>query len=159
MKTLIVYYSRTGTTKRAAEALASVLGADIEAIVDTADWSGLTGYLKAGRAGLKKTLTKIEETAKRPNDYDLVVLASPVWAGFMAAAVRTYIEKHKAVLPAVAMLVTQGAKSRQRIFDDAAAYVGKPFAAELFLTTKEVRQDQAAGKIKQFADRLCAPTA
>ena len=34
VKTLIVYYSRTSKTKRVAEDLAKILGADIETIVD-----------------------------------------------------------------------------------------------------------------------------
>ena len=34
MKTPVVHYSRTGMTKKAAEAVAAALGADIEEIID-----------------------------------------------------------------------------------------------------------------------------
>jgi flavodoxin len=43
MKTLVVYYSRTGTTRKVAEAIAGILRCDIEEVVDTKKRSGILG--------------------------------------------------------------------------------------------------------------------
>ena len=40
-KTLVLYYSRTGTTKKLATFIGDVLGADVEEIIDTKNRSGV----------------------------------------------------------------------------------------------------------------------
>lgn len=55
MKKLIVYYSRTGTTKKVAEILSVKLKADLTELVDMQDRSGLSGYIRSGyEAVIKK---------------------------------------------------------------------------------------------------------
>ncbi len=53
MKTLVVYYSRTGNTKLIGDELAAVLGADVEELKDRDDRSGRMGYIRAGRDALR----------------------------------------------------------------------------------------------------------
>ena len=80
MKSLVVYYSRTGNTKFVAEEIAAEIGADIEEIVDLKSRAGTMGWLSAGRDATINRQTKIAETKRNPADYDLVVVGSPVWA-------------------------------------------------------------------------------
>src|SRR5262245_20444151 len=47
-KVLVTYYSRSGHTRRLAERIAQVLGADLEPIVDQRPRAGLLGYLRSG---------------------------------------------------------------------------------------------------------------
>src|SRR3989339_644824 len=98
MKTLIVYYSRTGTTKRVAEAIAEKLGADLEEIVDKKDRKGAMGYLTAGRDATLRRLTEIEPLKKRAEDYDLVIIGTPIWSWNMSVAVRAYLSLNKEAL-------------------------------------------------------------
>ncbi len=88
MKTLVVYYSRTGTTKKAAEIAAKELNADMEEIVDEIKRKGILGYIKSGSHALRKKLTKIEKLEKDAKDYDLIIIGSPVWANNMPPAIR-----------------------------------------------------------------------
>ena len=44
MRSLVVYYSRTGVTKKVAEAISRKLGSDVEEIIDQRDRSGPKGY-------------------------------------------------------------------------------------------------------------------
>src|SRR6056297_980641 len=88
-KPLVVYYSRTGRTRYAAEKLAEHLGADIEEIVEAKSRSGMMGWLGAARDTVTDRATELSsthDTAGRP----MVVLAMPVWASAAPPAVRTY---------------------------------------------------------------------
>jgi menaquinone-dependent protoporphyrinogen IX oxidase len=93
MKTLVAYYSRTGTNKTIAENLAINLGADLDEIVDQKKRSGPIGWLGAGRAAVSHKTTEIS-TKLDPGDYDTIILGSPIWAGNMNPALRTYLERY-----------------------------------------------------------------
>ena len=87
MKILIVYYSRTGTTKKIAEELSKNFNADLEEIVDKKNRAGAIGWVMSGRDNIKKALTEIEEVKNDPSQYDLVIFGSPNWVGTIAPAI------------------------------------------------------------------------
>ncbi len=92
MKTLVVYYSKSGNTRRVAEEIAKALGADTEELIEVGTKrSGFFGFLFAGRDGMRGRPSKIEPGKKRPADYDLVVVGSPVWGWNLVPAVRSYL--------------------------------------------------------------------
>ena len=47
LRTLVVYYSRSGTTRKIAEALSEALNANIEEIVEANDRAGFFGYVRS----------------------------------------------------------------------------------------------------------------
>lgn len=154
MNILIIYYSRTNTTKQAVKVLASKFGARIEELKDPANRMGVWGYIMAGRDAMRAATADIGVTEHNPADFDIVVLATPVWAGTMTPAVRAYIHKHRGELPKVAFLTTQGSARRQRVFDELKKECGREPIAELQLTTKEVKQVGFEGKIEEFVKLL-----
>jgi len=111
---LVVYYSRTGYTKKVAQDLARLLGADTEEIRDMSDRSGLFGYLKAGRDAMKERLAETAPSARKPGDYKLLVTGTPIWAWNMAPAVRAYLTLHKGELPKVAFFTTFGGSGHEK---------------------------------------------
>lgn len=48
MNLKIVYFTRTGTSKRVAEKITKLLSCGIVQIEDNINWKGFFGYLKAG---------------------------------------------------------------------------------------------------------------
>lgn len=94
MKALVVYYSRTGTTKSAAKKIAQELGADMEEIIDKKNRRGPIGFLTAGYDATRAKKTKIAETSKNPNEYDLIVIGTPVWNSRPTPAIRTYLSNY-----------------------------------------------------------------
>src|SRR5512136_2464587 len=70
MKTLVVYYTRTGNSKFAAETIAAELGADIEEVVDLKKRQGRLAFLPNGRDAMQGKETQIAEAKRTPNDYD-----------------------------------------------------------------------------------------
>ena len=114
-KILVVYYSRTGNTKKVAEDIARGLNADIERIIDKKDRSGAGGYLKAGRDATKERLTDIAPIINNPAKYDLIVIGTPVWGWNMTPAVRAYITGNKASFKEAAFFTTAGGTKPDRI--------------------------------------------
>ena len=94
-KILILYYSRTGNTRMTCEALQKSLNAQSIEIKDLTDRSGSWG----GLTGMLNTLFNME-TGIEPEHPDLsscsnIIVASPLWAGKLAPAIRTLIARNK----------------------------------------------------------------
>jgi flavodoxin len=152
MKTLVVYYSRTGNTRKVAAAIAAAAGADIEEIVEEKDRRGVRGYLAAGRDAVRKQQTPICAAARDPAAYELVIVGTPVWAFTVAPPVRTYLAAHAAALRRAAFFCTLGGSGADRTFRAMREVCGRAPAATLALTEKDV----AAGRFESicaFCDR------
>ena len=94
MKTLAIYYTRSGNARFMAEIIAAELGADLEEVVDLKNRQGALAFMPAGRDAMRGNETEIAQTKRAPADYDLVVIGQPVWAGSPTPAIRTYIKKN-----------------------------------------------------------------
>jgi menaquinone-dependent protoporphyrinogen IX oxidase len=112
-RVLVVYYSRTGRTRRAVQALARMVDCDLDELTEVADRGGVRGYLSAAMAGMLGRKAVLKGERRDPSSYDLVVLATPVWSGAISPAMRTYLEQHATVLPEVAFLITCGGARSQ----------------------------------------------
>ncbi len=154
MKTLIVYYSRTGVTRTVAEALGERLAADVEEIRDAKKRTGALGSLGAGKDAMMRRLTEISEATHDPAGYDLVVIGTPVWAFTMAPAVRTYLAKHGHAVAKAASFCTMGGSGDKRTFQHVSELLGKKPTATLALLEKEVRSGAFAEKLDGFVAAL-----
>jgi len=151
---LVVYYSRTGTTKTVAQALAEKLGADLEEIVDRKKRSGPLGFVVAGKDARLKKLTEIDDPRTDPSSYDLVAVGTPVWAGTVSCAVRTYLTRLKEALPDVAFFLTTGGIGIQGTFAAMAEVCGKEPVARLALKQKQVKKGKWREAVERFAGEL-----
>ncbi|KPK59526.1 MAG: hypothetical protein AMK73_08590 [Planctomycetes bacterium SM23_32] len=151
---LVVYYSRTGTTKQLAERIAEMLGADVEEVVDTKKRSGVLGFVVGGKDARLKRLTAIEKVQKDPADYELVALGTPVWAWTMSPAIRTYVTEQKGRLPAVAFFLTTGGSGMASTFEALAELCGKAPVATLGLKQRQVLKGDPSAPIAAFVEAL-----
>lgn len=137
MKTLIIYYSRDGHTKKVAEQLKEKLMADCFELQEVQSRLGIVGWLKAGKdATLKKITEIIEPNLDLPN-YDLVIIGTPVWAFTMASAVRGWLDKYGKQLPLIAFFVTMSRSGDKRTFQHMEELCGKePIATAAFIDKK-----------------------
>ncbi len=154
MKTLIIYYSRTGTTKKVAEALAAELKCDIEEIFDTKDRNGVMGFIMAGKDSSTKALTRIKEMRSDPSRYELVIIGTPVWGWNVSTPIRTYLSANKASLRKVAFFCTQGSTGSEDAFREMASVCGIGPLATLALSASEAGKDSFRIKIRDFAAKL-----
>ena len=123
MKSLVVYYSRTGKTRFVAEKIASELQADIEEVVDLKSRSGRFGFLKAGYDATRGNETEIGETQKSPSDFDLIVVGTPVWNSRPASAISTYLKRNDFAGKKVAVFCTNEGMGKEKALDRTKALI------------------------------------
>lgn len=115
LKTIVVYYSLTGNTKFVAEKIAQQLDADLCKVTDKNFKKGRMLYIKGGAAAMREKLSDIT-VEKSVDDYDLVVVGSPVWAGKIAPAIRTFLVNNDFSEKQVAFFVTIGGDKPEKTF-------------------------------------------
>jgi flavodoxin len=157
MKSLVVFYSRTGITRTVAQSISKALGADLEEIVDMVDRSGMLGYVMAGKDATQKRLTKIKDVKYDPSGYDLVVVGTPVWAWTMSSPIRTYLGSYAGKFKDVAFFATYGGSGADKIFEEMGKMCEKTPKSALGMTAREVSSG-ATERIKAFTDSLKAST-
>ncbi len=159
MKTLVVYYSRTGNTKKVGDELATILQCDKEEILDTVDRAGPTGFVLSAREARGRVLAKIQPAKMDPAGYDLVIIGTPNWAANMSSPVRTYLTEYRAKFKNVAFFLTQGpVGGAEKALKEMEEVSDKPPIATLTISTILRVGDDASEKIKKFANEIRART-
>lgn len=151
MKVLVVYYSRTGNTRLVSDEIARMLNADIEVIDDKKNRAGVFGFLKCGFEVIFKKLPEIEPIKNNPDEYDLVIIGSPTWAGRVSSPVRTYLTSYGHRLKKVAFFTTCSA-SGDKIFSQMEELSSPPLAV-LEVKEKELKSDEFLKKVEDFIAR------
>jgi len=149
-KTLIVYYSRTGTTKKLAEKLKKQLKADIDEIKDLRNRTGALGYMVGGKDSTMKNLTEIKFT-KNPEKYSLVILGTPIWAWNITPAIRTYIKENKTKIKKLAFFCTMGGQGNESAEKEITKILKKPIAC-LAVKTQDI--NKCDKEVKKFVKEL-----
>ncbi len=153
---LVVYFSRSGYTRRVAEHIARVAGADCEPIRERRSRRGFLGYWRSAREGLRGIAVDVEPGSANPRDYHLVVLGSPVWAGRVSSPVRAYIARHRQDLGNVALFCTEGGSGAPKVLQTMAALCGRTPVATAFFTDREIDGEQFGRKLDPFITALTA---
>jgi flavodoxin len=154
MKALVVYYSRTGTTRALAQLLGVALEAEVDAIEDRADRRGILGYLRSGRDAWLGRRTELVPSAIDPAGFDLVVIGTPVWNASLSSPVRTYLQDHARALRAIAFFCTMGGRGAARVFREMEAICHRPPLATLAQTARQVRGGDLPATIAAFVGQL-----
>jgi len=154
MKILVVFYSRSGKTKKAAEAISEILKCDKEEIFDMKSREGIVGFLSAGTDANLRRLTAIKEIKNDPSLYDLVIIGTPIWSSNISTPVRTYLSLYKEEFKKVAFFCTRLGSDSKKVFADMKNLSQKAPLVVLELTTREVARDQYIQKVKEFIENL-----
>lgn len=125
---LVVYYSRSGYTRRAAVALADAARADIEEIRPLHDYQGPVGAIRAACDALLHRRPPIAPPRHLPADYETVLIGGPVWAGRMAAPVRSFAASLGPDCRRLAAFCTMGGRNGDAVLDALARLAGRPLA-------------------------------
>ena len=92
MKTLIIFYSYSGSTKAIAEELAAAESADIKEIKDLKRLGKLKAYTAGIFASIRGKAWKIQPLNVNMSEYDRLILLAPVWADNPPPAFNAFLE-------------------------------------------------------------------
>jgi menaquinone-dependent protoporphyrinogen IX oxidase len=161
VKYLVAYYSNSGTTRVAAESIARMLGADLEVIEEKRPRPVLDmGPGKAGggavaRAGIAAMLglgTRLAPSRFRADEYEVVVVGTPVWVGSVTPPVRSYLRRQRIHFRSVAFFCTAGDPATMRAFRQMEDLVHRQPVASIALKSDDVKsgayEDMLAGFIE-----------
>ena len=152
-KVLVVYYTRTGNTKKVAEEIASRLGADIEEIVDAADRKGLLGYLRSLFDAMVARPVEIRET-RDPFPYDVVVVGTPVWVSSISAPVREYLSQKAGAIRHAAFFLTLGGSGAKSVFRQMEELCGTAPVALLSVREIDLEPGRGVPNVEAFAEEV-----
>ena len=145
MKTLIVYYSGSGSNKALAENLASRLNADIEGIKG-GSMEGFGRMVNVFKAFIGLG-SRIGKPKYDPGSYDLLVLVSPVYAMGIPPQVRGYLNRFRGKIRNVAIASVSGSGNNPKAIGGMEKLAGRKAAAVLELKAAE---DKSGGEKKAF---------
>lgn len=151
---LVVYYSRSGVTARVARWLATRLDADIEEIVEPSDRSGALGFVRSIIDVLSERPVRINTVKHDLSSYELVVIATPVWAHRLAAPVRTWLAAYGASLPSIAFLCTLGGSGAESALAQMARICGRHPVAHCTIDGLDIKNGVEPFRLDVFAERL-----
>ncbi len=155
MKTLIAYYSRTGKNERVANDIQKELNCDVEKIIDLKNRGGVLGFITCGRDAKSKKTISIGQIQKNPADYELVIIMSPLWAGLIVPAIRTYVSENKEKFKNIAFVsVSSGGEGNKEALLDFKSFLGRKCAVSLLLSDKELDNESYRNKIANFTSAL-----
>ncbi len=150
MKTLVLYFSRSGNTRAVARRIADKLNAEIEELTDRTNRRGIFGYLRSGREAFLGLRANLNPIASRLSDFDLVVIGTPVWNMSLSSPIRTFLLDHAAELPRVAFFCTLGGMGRDRVLREMERLAGKAPLSTLVVTEHELE----GGDLGRLVDRF-----
>jgi len=113
MKTLVIYYSKTGNTKAVAEEIAQELGADTEEIREA---GRRHGYVRSAFDAIFKRMPDIRAMTHSLSDYDLVIVGTPVWGQGPVPPIQVFLSSADLQGKPVALFCTMGGVGDRRTF-------------------------------------------
>ena len=97
MKKLIVYYSLEGNTEFVTSKISKYLEADVIRLVPKKDFpkGNITKYIWGGKSATFGEKPKLEEYSFVVDDYDVIIIGTPIWAGTFSPPIKTFLADNK----------------------------------------------------------------
>ncbi len=100
----VVYFTRTGTSKKIAEKIADRLSCELIEITDNMKWNGFFGFIRGGFYSV--TDKPIDYHLKgNVTEYDDIIAVAPMWAGKPSPTMRSFL-KTKSVDKIILVIVS-----------------------------------------------------
>lgn len=109
---LCIYYSRTGKTRAAMQEIAQELGAETVELRDSVNRRGFSGAVRCGLDAVRSTCRPLRpyQTRLPLEEYDLVILGTPIWAGRCSSPMKAFLKENGKRLRNVSYVVTRGSE-------------------------------------------------
>lgn len=154
MKTLVVFYSRTGNTRALARHIAHAMNAEIEEITDRVNRRGILGYIRSGNEVSFHRRVEILPLKKDPRAFDLVIIGTPVWRVSVSSPVRTYLQDHAKELQNVAFFCTLAGIGSRYVLREMEELCGKAPVATLVRTERQLASADLDAAVEAFTAQI-----
>jgi len=158
-KAIVLYYSRTGSTRVVAKTIREVLDCDLQEIKDLKDRSGLKGFWGGMKDVSNKVKAEIKPETRDLDAYGLIVICSPVWGMQFSPAITTFMESidfkdKKIVLAAVARMNMKAEKLEElkKEIQSKGGEVIKDFVIKTWFKSSEDIVEKTKEHIKNFTE-------
>lgn len=149
MRKVILYYSRTGTSKRVAEKIGKALGVEAVSVDDKNSYKGIFGYLKGGfYASSWRKVNYSYNTKSQIDEYTHVYLVGPIWASRAAPAIYSFLMDND--LKKKSLVLTNDGTSPDKSFRKMEEKFGK-FERKYSITKSKNDEDETIKRIIQEA--------
>lgn len=97
LKKLVIFYSLEGNTKFIAEGIKEIVGSDILELKPKSDIEskGFMRFVWGGRQVVTGKKPELQPIDKKPEDYDLIFIGTPVWANRYTPAINTFLGENQ----------------------------------------------------------------
>ena len=156
MKALIVYYSQSGNVKWASEALGKELDATLLPLIPKKEYpnKGFRKFFVGGGAALLKKKPALKPYEANLSEYDLIVLADPVWNARVAPPILTFLKENDLKGKKVALMLSSGSGNAEKAFKELKKILKENPIAELSLKNPLQSQEESKKQIAEFAVKL-----
>jgi flavodoxin len=137
-KILIVYYSRTNNNHVLASYISKSLGCDIQRIVPQQKM----GFASTLFTALLRLKRKIQPMKKIPSNYDLIIIATPVYAGNIPSPTRAYLRLFYPEFKSLAIISATASGDNAMAMKDIEINSGKKAKAILQLNVSEINKEK-----------------
>lgn len=123
---LCMYYSRTGNTRKVMEEIAESLDAELVELHDEVDRSGWKGWVRCGLDAVRRSTQPLApvKTQRPLEEYRLVILGTPVWAGRCSSIMRGFLKEHGGEIRQAAYVLTRNSEDKNEdVFSQMDLYV------------------------------------
>jgi len=149
-KVLVVVYSYTGTSRKAAELLCSQQGWRLEEISEVRARRGASGNLRCLLDSLFRRSPEVRYDGPSPQDFDAVVLVSPIWGQQLAGPMRSFVARRREHLPDVAVVSVMGGSGAPNAVAEIGRILGRAPILSTAFTMREVDNGSFAARLQAF---------
>ena len=157
---LCIYYSRTGHTRRAIKEIAAALDAEVAAVSDERNRSGWRGYVRSGLDAMRRSSRPLRpiRTERPIDEYPLIIVGTPVWAGRCASPIRAFLKRHGMEAEQLAYVLTRdGSRRYEEVYEQMDLYTekGHLFAVSLKPGSEGYTfwRDQFIGDVQRYMEQ------
>lgn len=145
MKAVIYYYSLEGNTLGIAERIAEGTSMDMCRLVPQKAYptNGFKHFV-GGMDVIFKRTPKLEPLSKRPEGYDLIVLATPVWASSFSPAIRSFLGDHNLSGKKIILVATSSGGNAGKCFKAMKESLGESEIMGEFVVKSPVADNEKA---------------
>lgn len=139
MTDLVIYYTRTNTTRTASQIIAEEKNADILEVIDKKNRDGPVQYMVGVLDALRNKTTSIEYDTTDLKKYDTVYIGTPVWASKPTPAITEFIKQNDfsgVDVITFATMISSGGDKTVNTMNDAIRQKGGKIIKSFTLATK-----------------------